>query len=174
MHPRVRPMPRHTLIHALHVPIARVQSLAASLADDRKGVAALELALLAPVLLLLLMGIFDVGQLTYTDMQVNAAANAGAQYVYSNGCASTQGIATAVTSATILSVTANPSPVCPVYYCATNGALVSSTSGATCPSGEKAGAYATVSAQAAFTPVAPWSGLVLPTTLSASSAIRYQ
>lgn len=145
-----------------------------TLIADRRGVAALELALLAPVLLLLLMGIFDVGQLTYTSMQVTAAAHAGAQYVYANGCSSTQGISTAVTSATPLAVSANPSPVCPVYYCANGSALASSTSGATCPSGEVAGTYATVSAQAPFTPIAPWAGLVFPATLSASSVIRYQ
>lgn len=152
----------------------RVVARLLSFPAEHEGVAALELALLAPTLLLLLMGIFDFGEMTYTVMQVSAAAHAGAQYVYANGCSSTTGVSTAVTNATPLTVTANPSPVCGVYYCATNGALVASTSGATCPSGEPSGAYATISAQAPFTPIAPWSGLIFPTTLSSSSTIRYQ
>jgi len=142
---------------------------------DRQGVAAIELAMLAPTLLFLLMGIFDVGQMTYTAMQVRAAAHAGAQYVYglNGGACTTSGIASAVTSATSLAVSASPSPVCGVLACVTNNALVTTT-GTTCPSGDPPGTYATISAKATFTPVAPWSKLVLPTTITANSEIRYQ
>jgi Flp pilus assembly protein TadG len=141
---------------------------------DRQGVAAIELAMLAPTLLFLLMGIFDVGQMTYTAMQVRAAAHAGAQYVYANPQAcTTSGISAAVAAATPLAVSASPTPSCAVTACVTNNVLVTTT-GTTCPSGDPPGTYASVSAKATFTPVAPWSKLVLPTTITANSEIRYQ
>jgi Flp pilus assembly protein TadG len=146
-------------------------------ATDRRGVAALELALLAPTLLLLLMGIFDFGQMTYTVMQVRAAAHAGTQYVYQTVGDSTTctpgGISAAVVAATPLTVTATPSPSCSVKACVTNNVLVT-TSGSTCPSGDLPGTYATVTAQAHFSPIAPWSGLIFPSTITANSTIRYQ
>jgi Flp pilus assembly protein TadG len=149
-------------------------AVARALFADRRGVAAIELAVLAPALLFLLMGLFDVGQMTYTAMQVRAAAHAGAQYVYANPQAcSTSGIAAAVTSATPLAVSANPAPSCAIQACVTNNVLVT-TSAPTCPSGDPPGTYAQISAKATFTPVAPWSTLVLPTTITASSEIRYQ
>ncbi len=123
------------------------------------------------------MGLFDVGQLTYTAMQVRAAAHAGALYVYgSGGSCTTSGITAAITAATpSLTVSASPVPVCAVYECPTSsGTLVASTSGASCADGDTAGVYATMSAKASFKPIAPWSKLVLPTVVTANSAIRYQ
>jgi Flp pilus assembly protein TadG len=142
---------------------------------DRRGVAAIELAMLAPTLLFLLMGIYDVGQMTYTAMQVRAAAHAGAVYVYANpGSCTTSGIQSAVQQATPgLTVSASPAPACGVQACVTNNALVTTT-GTSCPSGDPPGTYAQIFAKATFTPVAPWSTLVLPTTITASSEIRYQ
>jgi Flp pilus assembly protein TadG len=143
------------------------------LANDR-GVAALELALLAPTLLFLLMGVYDFGNMTYTVMKLRAAAQAGAQYVYANpGACTTTAVASAVTNATTLTLK-TPTVNCTAYYCVTSNALVASTSGATCGSGEKSGTFATVTAQTNFSAIAPWSGLIFPTTLSASSTIRYQ
>jgi Flp pilus assembly protein TadG len=162
--------------------VSRVQRLGdvarlLDLATDDRGVAALELALLAPTLLLLLMGIFDFGEMTYTVMQVRAAAHAGTQYVYQTigdqTTCTTSGITSAVTSATSLTVTATPAPSCTVKACVTNNVIVA-TSGSTCPSGDPPGTYATVSAQANFSPIAPWSGLIFPSTITASSTIRYQ
>ncbi len=139
----------------------------------REGLAALELALLAPVVLILLMGMFDVGQLAFTMMQVNSAANAGAQYVYANGCSSPSAIAAAVTGAsTDGAIQASPAPACGVAECVVNDALVAPTQGS-CASGDLPGEYATISAKASFSPVAPWSGLVMPTTLVSATTIRY-
>jgi len=155
----------------LSLPIGLLRSFSA----DRGGVAAIEFAMMAPTLVFLLMGIFDVGQMTYTSMQVRAAAHAGAQYVYANPSNCTaSGISTAVTSATpSLTVSASPTPVCGIQACVTNNVLVT-TANSTCPSGDPPGTYASISAKATFTPVAPWSTLILPTTITASSEIRYQ
>lgn len=169
-----RELVKHSLRFVSGRPTPR-RRRARSVIADRGGVAATELALLAPTVLFLLMGIFDVGQMTFTAMQVRAAAHAGAQYVYANPQAcTTSGITSAVTSATPgLTVSASPAPSCGVTACVTNNVIVA-TSGTTCPSGDPPGTYAQISAKATFTPVAPWSTLVLPTTITASSEIRYQ
>lgn len=154
------------------------------LATDRRGVAAAEFALCLPFLLMLIMGIFDFGSLAYTDMQVNAAAHAGAQWVYannsngvSNGCTPTT-VKTAVQSAVEITVTAAASTACSVSYCVkTAGTLVAPTNGA-CPAattnGEPPGTYAVVSASTNVTALAPWSSLTMPSSLTATAAIRYQ
>ncbi|HWE99020.1 MAG TPA: TadE family protein [Caulobacteraceae bacterium] len=140
---------------------------------DERGVAAAEFALCLPFLLVLIMGIFDFGSLAYTYMQVNAAANAGAQWVYANGTCTTGSVSGAVSGSVNATVTATPAPVCGATYCITNNVLVS-TAGSTCASGDAVGYYAVVSARAAVTPLAPWSSLVMPSSLTASAAIRYQ
>ena len=53
--------------------------------SDESGVAATEFAMLAPVLLLLLMGIFDFGMYINMTMKLENTARAAAQYVYEGG-----------------------------------------------------------------------------------------
>jgi Flp pilus assembly protein TadG len=136
---------------------------------DRGGSPAVEFGLLAPVLMVLLFGTIDLGALTYQSMQVAAAAHAGADYAMHSGWSSS-GIQTAVTSATPFTVTASPAPTL-TLGCITSGALVVANN-ATCPSGQPAGNYVTVSAQAAFTPIIAWSAFGLPSTLSAQATVR--
>ena len=129
------------------------------LAKARSGAAGVEFALLLPVLVLLLMGMFDYGALAFQTMQVSAAAHAGADYAVRNGWNPT-GVQGAVTHATTLaSVSATPTPALS-QGCITNGALVITT-GSTCPSGGTPGSYAVVNAQAPFSPLVAWSALAL-------------
>jgi Flp pilus assembly protein TadG len=53
---------------------------AARLLRSRDGASALELALLTPLLLLLMVGVFDFGSAIVRKMQLNNAASVGAQY----------------------------------------------------------------------------------------------
>jgi Flp pilus assembly protein TadG len=138
---------------------------------DRTGAVGLEFALLLPAMVLLLMGMFDYGSLSYQTMEVTAAAHAGADYALHNGWNATA-VQTAVTSATGLSVTASPAPALS-KACVTNNALVVTT-GTTCPSGGAPGNYAIVNAQAPFTPLVSWSAFVMPSTISAQAAVRLQ
>ena len=50
------------------------------LAGHSAGNAAIEMAVIAPVLVLLLVGIADFGMAVYRKMQVQHAAQAGAEY----------------------------------------------------------------------------------------------
>ncbi|HEY2049947.1 MAG TPA: TadE family protein [Caulobacteraceae bacterium] len=163
----------------------------AALAADTRGVAALEMTLAMPFMILLLMGVFDFGTYAYDTMQVNAAAAAGAQAAVAaaqNHLACTPStITSAETSATALKNLATSSggngvavqgPNCSysAYVLTTNGV---STLGTTCPPSPSAttctgpGAYAVAYAQAPYSPLLSWSGLVLPSTISATATVRY-
>ena len=137
--------------------------------SDQRGAAAVEFALLTPVLTVLMFGTVDLGSLAYQSMQVEAAASAGAAYAIHSGW-NASAIASAVTSATSLTVAASPSPSV-VLACVTNGVLVT-TQTLTCPSGGAAGSYVVVNAQATFTPIIDWAAFSLPSTLSAQAMVR--
>jgi Flp pilus assembly protein TadG len=51
---------------------------------DRRGVAAVEMALIAPVLLLILAGTVDLGGVIYTRFQLSSAVNAAVNYAILN------------------------------------------------------------------------------------------
>jgi Flp pilus assembly protein TadG len=146
-------------------------SVLAAWAMDRRGAAGVEMALILPVLSVLLMGMFDYGQLAYQTMQVSAAAHAGADYALHNGWNLTA-VQSAVTSATALSVSASPAPTLS-KACVVGGTIVV-TAGSACASGGTPGSYVIVNAQAPFSPLVSWSGLALPSTITAQAAVRIQ
>ena len=51
---------------------------------DNRGVAAAEFALVAPVLVLLMLGCLDIGNYMQTSIRLERAARAGAQYAAAN------------------------------------------------------------------------------------------
>ena len=52
---------------------------------DRNGLGAVEFAVLAPVLILMFVALADLGLGIYQNMQVDSAAQYGAQYALVNG-----------------------------------------------------------------------------------------
>jgi len=120
-------------------------------ARDRSGLAAIELAIIAPVLFLCTLCVADLGRYALDKTWVTGAASAGAEYAaahaddpsyaptYPMGSAFSAAIATAATSATPttnISVSLTPSSY---YGCATSTGVTASTQGATCPSGTSTG-----------------------------------
>ena len=57
----------------------------ARVTGDQSGAAAIELALLAPVLTVMMVSVIDIGFGIYRKMQVENAAQAGAHYATRNG-----------------------------------------------------------------------------------------
>ena len=144
-----------------------------SLLRGRRGNAAIEFAVLAAPMVLMLVGAADYGAATYAKMQVQHAAQAGAEYAMKYGFSSTN-IATAVTSATALSgVSATPAPA-QSCGCASGTTVTAATCGTTCASGAAAGSYVTVSAQGSYTTIIPYPGIANTLSLSASSTVRIQ
>ena len=77
---------------------------------DTKGVAAVEFAFMIPIFGLMLISVTDIGLSVYRKMQVEGAAQVGAQYAVVHGF-DASAISTAVTSASnATAVTATPAP----------------------------------------------------------------
>ena len=142
-----------------------------SLWRHRRGNAAIELALLAPPLMLLAVGTVDYGLAMYNQIQVQNAAQAGAEYVLKHGY-SVSGITSAVTSATPLTVSATPAATL-TCGCPSGTTVAPATCGTNCPSGLAAGNYVTVNAKATYTTLVPYPGISNGYTLTASSTVRY-
>jgi len=158
----------------------------AAFVADTRGVAALELSLALPFMILLMMGVFDFGTFAYDTMQVNAAAFAGAEAAVaaaqSKVTCTTTLITSAETSATPLGTNIHTTGSGPTQApnCGYTG-YVSTSSGVStlsttctqtpCPT---AGTYAVSYAQASYSPVLSWTGLVLPSTISATATVRYE
>ena|ERR1051326_1406176 len=142
-----------------------------------RGGAIVEFGLVLPFLVALAVGLFDLGLGLWQKMQIQAAAEVGAQYAAQHpdpwDAAKVAAIATAVTSATGASgSSACPPPAgkisaCPapsqVCGCTSSNAFTlvgapteGSCSGIACPGGTTAGLYASVSAQMPYSPLVTW------------------
>lgn len=99
--------------------------------SDRSGVSAIEFAVIAPVLLVMVVGIFDGWSLAASMLNIRAAVNAGANYVIQGGQLSGTAQAVAM-SAWVDPPTDASVAVDQVCYCsgasATCGVLCSATS----------------------------------------------
>jgi Flp pilus assembly protein TadG len=134
-----------------------------------------EFALLLPTLVMLLIGIVDIGALTYEQMQVSAAAHSGALYALhyaSGGSVNLTNVAAAVTGSTGLTVAATPAPT-QFQGCVSGGSVITAV-GATCTGGGAPYPYVQVNAQASVSPVIAWASIVTPATLKAVAVVRIQ
>lgn len=151
------------------------KGLLADLARDRRGASAVEFALIAPILLVMLAGLIDGSQYIVQSMQVRAAAQAGADFAQGHGF-DAAAITAAVQGATSLPTTgANALAVStPVQasQCLDKGKLVAAA-GANCPAGGPAGSFVSVAVQKPYTPLLAWPGLSF-SQIRAQSTVRVQ
>jgi Flp pilus assembly protein TadG len=143
---------------------------------SRQGNAAIEFALLSPLLLTMVTAIVEIGMAGYQEMQVQASVEAGALYAAQNGSSNLAAIGLAVVNATgTTGITATPTPVA-FCGCPTTAGVVSQNSNCetACPNGTAPGQYVTVNAAVTHQRIMPFLTLPLPTTLTASSTIRVQ
>jgi hypothetical protein len=137
---------------------------------DRRGVAAIEFAMALPLLILLLMGVVELGLAYAQAMQVRDAAAAGALYAGRNGWdAAAIAAAVAGTGATS-GVSASPAPL---LYCGCPDAagVAPTTCGYTCGDGRLTRQYVDVSASVARRSVFP-GAFGMPATLTATATAR--
>jgi Flp pilus assembly protein TadG len=140
-----------------------------------------EFALMAPLLLILLTGVGEIGIAAYQTLQVQAAAEAAALYAVKHppsspsDSAALTAIGTAVTNGTgTTGITASPAPTS-FCGCPAAGGVVSQATDCTtvCSLDSKApGQYVLVSATITHTILLPYLSLPLPATLTASSTVR--
>jgi Flp pilus assembly protein TadG len=147
--------------------------LTGSLYRATSGALAVEFALIAPILLLIMVASVDLGMGLYTRMQVQNAAQAGVEYAIAHGFAATA-ISSAVTSATSLSgIEAAPAPS-EFCGCPTASGVTTATCGSTCSGGIGAGTYVTVTAQATYTTVVPFPLFPDSYSFTEASTVRIQ
>ena len=126
----------------------KAQRLVAAGLKATSGVAALEFALLAPLLLMLLVGVADFGIGIWYDMEVQNALHAGIEDAAAHGFHPTS-ISGAVTSATLLPVDASPLPT-QFCGCPTTSGVTSVSCTSTCSSGLTPGTFVQVTATATY------------------------
>lgn len=140
---------------------------------DKRGVAAAEFGILIPVLSLMVVSVTDIGLALYRKMQVENAAQAGAQYAIARGF-DASGISNAVRSATSATdITASPPPV-QFCGCPTSAGVSTVTCGMVCTGGAQAGTYTTVSARATYYTIIDYQIVAATYTYSAQSTARLQ
>jgi Flp pilus assembly protein TadG len=142
------------------------------------GNAAVEMALISPLLVVLLTATIELGLGFYQAMQAQEAAEAGAMYAAINGTGSLTAIETAVTSANgATGLTASPAPVL-FCGCPSAAGVISQASCTTplCASNAAPGHYVTVSATITLTNLisSSYLNLSIPKTFVGTSVIRTQ
>lgn len=149
-----------------------------------RGTAALELAIVAPVLLAMLGGVADFGMAFRLKSVLAAGVDAGAVYAFaeaqqtpgSSGSFSSSAVAAAVAAVPGLSgaiVTVSPHPGS--YCVATSGSgatLKAVSSGSTCTDGSAPGTYITINASLPFQPLMPFYSMLGAMTVTANASVR--
>ncbi len=145
-----------------------------SLRDAREGVAAVEFALLAPVLILMFTGAVSLGLASWTKMQVGNAARAGAVYAVNHGY-NQANIQAAAQNATALStkviVSSNTAPQSCIDPA--TGKISPAGAATTClGTGSSPGSYVTVTTTMSYSFIMPLPGIAKATTLSGNAVAR--
>lgn len=160
------------------MPTTRVLIHLKTMAAARGGIAAVEFAIVAPILLAFIVPACDLGIGFSQKLQVWEAAHAGAQYALANGFAGTaiQNAVTGAASLSSISATPAPSESC---GCPTGSSVAAANPDVPpctgkCPNGAQSGTYVTVSATAVYYPLIPYPTLGSSVTLTAQSLVRIQ
>ena len=148
------------------------------LPNRRCGGAAMEFALIFPVLVFLFLLLFDWGFVAYQTLNVQAAAQAGAQYASLNTW-NYNAIAQVVAGATAgdpSGITTDPTRTRTFYACPTGTALVESSRTSPCPDSSAPRLYGTVFAQEPYSAALPMPpGMPpLPSLITAQATRRLQ
>ena len=142
----------------------------------RDGVSTVEFAFVSAILCILTLGVVDFGFGFWQSMQVQNAAQAGAQYAMINPGSSNTSISSAVTSATGLTgitvATGYPQTSCGCPTGSTTsptGMTWGVTCGSVCGVGGTAQTYKLIRAQKSYSTFMTWPGLSNPMTLTATA-----
>lgn len=145
---------------------------------DRRGIAALEFVVVAPVLLTALASLADFGLVLGNRTQLAAAVDAGAAYAFAQGqtVSETKGSVSATdVQAKVLAATALGATVSvtgPATYCIVNAALSAAAAGSTCSDGNPPGTYMIITASYQYEPMLPVYSLMATTTLTETASVR--
>ena len=152
---------------------ASVRSLLSRGISDIRGVAAIEFAIIIPMLVMMVVCTVDLGMGIYRNMQVQNSAQAGARYAMTHSFDATL-ISKAVSNATgVQGIVASPPPS-RYCGCATSAGISPIACGSTCPGAAIYGTYVNVSAQGAYTPIVPYPLISNSFSLTAQASVRVE
>ena len=139
------------------------------------GVAAIELAMVSPLLVTGVLGAGEMGFTIFRQTQVSFAAQAGADYALAHGFDATKVSNAIVTATTYTAINATPAPTqfcgCPTASGVTDAGGTPPCS-ATCSGGSKAGTYVQANSQAQFSPIIPNPWQTTTVTLAGQAIVR--
>ncbi|HBK08897.1 MAG TPA: hypothetical protein DDZ81_24085 [Acetobacteraceae bacterium] len=153
---------------------------------DRNGVAALEFALVVPMLLTIFAGLSDFLFAFSDQIQLASGVASGAAYAF-NQAQNVSGTASPVSSsdvqAKVLSSLSLPNVSVtvtgPSLNCITKSnstppiaSLTSGTAGTTCSSGQSPANYLVITASYIYTPIMPFYSTLAKTTLTENAVVR--
>ena len=144
------------------------------LLDCIRGTAGIEFAIIGGVFSAMMVVSGDLGLAYYANMQVQTAAQVGAQYAVVNGSKAfnSTAISNAVASATSTTgISATPAPV-QFCGCPSGTTLSTATCGTVCADGTGTGTYVRVSAARTYTTLIAYPGLPSSFAQSATSTVR--
>lgn len=155
---------------------------------DCNGVAALELALIAPILLTIAGGLADFGLAFGDRTQLAHAVANGAAYAFATqetsgsiGSVSASSVQAAVQASTALSsvavAVAGPEPGCVQTNRTASPPtstlnVVSAAYGTPCPNGNPVGTYMVITATYTYRPLMPFYSTLASQTITASATVR--
>ena len=128
---------------------------------------------MAPILVFLSIGVIDFGAGTYRQMQVQEAAQLGAQYAVIHGFDASAISDQVATSTAFSTVTATPAPTS-YCGCVASGAVQTATCGSQCANGVAAGSYVTVRTAAQYSTTLAYPSIPRAFSLSGQATVRLQ
>ncbi|MDE2183979.1 MAG: pilus assembly protein [Alphaproteobacteria bacterium] len=135
------------------------------------GAAAIEFAIIGSVLVMLLVCGVDFGLAFYSDMQVQASAEAGAQYAALHGYNSSAVSTAAVDATPTMGISATSSEFC---GCASGSGVSSAICQTTCSDGTTAGIYVSVTASRAYSTLLSYPMVPASYSQTSTSTVRIQ
>lgn len=136
---------------------------------DRQGNAAVEFALIAPVLMVLIASLWDYGNLVNTSTKLRNAARAGVQYAMTHA-SDTSGIQDTVLGA--LNAAPGDVTIQTAQACECSGAGADCSTA--CADGTPKEVFMTVAVTKSTSSILPSSDLVLPASVTGTATFRIQ
>jgi len=145
----------------------RLGRLYSALAASRQGIAAVEFALIVPIVAAMLVGLANYGLAMFDKMELVSAARAGAQLILVDASASTSDIQAAVVASTNLGISTSDVTVTESCECADGSAI---TCGDICADSSANRYFYTVAASENFTLLLLGTSI----TLTGTAVVRTQ
>jgi Flp pilus assembly protein TadG len=136
---------------------------------DRKGSAAVEFAMVLPILLTCLAILADFGLASEAKGSLAAATAAGAQYASAIGPDVTPAAIVSVVRGQLAATVTVMGPEC---GCVSAATMIPEQCQATCPNGTRPGTYVTIAARRRYTPILPLYSRLAPLDMTDMARVR--